>query len=189
MIFPFIFQSILLSLGVATDAFVVATANGINHTKLNKSKILVISILFGLFQGLMPLIGYFVGNIIFSKISYLIPSVSLCILSYLGIKMILSSKESFNENIEDNSLKIKEIFFQAIATSIDALAVGLTLVNNTLPQTLLCVLIISLITFTLSYLGVILGRKIGNKITKFANLVAGIILIYIGIQIFISSLI
>jgi len=92
MIFPFIFQSILLSLGVATDAFVVATANGINHTKLNKSKILVISILFGLFQGLMPLIGYFVGNIIFSKISYLIPSVSLCILSYLGIKMILSSK-------------------------------------------------------------------------------------------------
>lgn len=178
----FFINSCLLGFGVAIDAFVVATANGISEKNLSKQKAFFIAVLFGFFQGFMPYIGYLAGSVIFGKIIGFIPYLSLVILSFLGVRTLLSNTEtSIN-----SKLTYKIIFMQAIATSIDALSVGFTLLEYTKSTTFICVLIISVITFLLCLIGIYIGKKFGSKFNKYASIISGIILILIGIEIFFS---
>lgn len=185
----YIFQSIMLGFGVASDAFAVATANGISHTKLKATKALFIALMFGIFQGLMPLIGYFIGRQLFYNLQTYIPYISLVILSLMGIKMIfdaLDKKNIIKVHSANNELSIGAILLQAIATSIDALSVGFAISNFSASMAVISATIICLITLVTSFIGVFIGKKFGKELKSFAEIFGGIILIIIGIRIFIG---
>jgi len=191
MIFPFIFQSILLSLGVATDAFVVATANGINHTKLNKSKILVISILFGLFQGLMPLLGFLLGNTFAKSVSKYAGFISFGIFFLLALKIlvdVLKERNKKEEEKKSSSFTYPLLLVQAVATSIDAFIIGITLATSTF-SIFSSIAIISFVTFLLVSLALLLGKYLGNILGKYAEWTGMIILFLLAIKNLIQALI
>lgn len=182
-----IITSIFLGIGLAMDACAVSMANGLKETNMKLRKTLFIALMFGLFQGIMPLIGYLVGSQILTKFEWIIPWAALGILGYLGGKMIYDGIKGEDE-VDDKSLTIKVIFIQAIATSIDALSVGFTISDYTLIEALVCVGCIAIITFGICTGAVFIGKKFGTKLGNKAILVGGIILILIGLEIFISGM-
>jgi len=199
----FLLKSLALGLGLAMDASAVSMANGFSYPKLKLRKIFLIAIIFGLFQGIMPLIGYFVGFAVLKYIEDFIPWIALIILGYLGIKMIVdgvvdskennSDKNSKNiENVckcENKELCFKLLFTQAIATSIDALSVGLTIADYTIKNAIIAAVCITVVTFIASFIAVFLGKKFGTKLGNKAIIIGGIILIIIGLEIFITGII
>ncbi len=184
----FYLESILLGIGLAADACAVSMANGLKENKMKVGKMIFIAFMFGFFQALMPTIGYFVGHSFINYVDDLIPWIALIILCFLGIKMIRDGLKK-KEELDLASLTIKVIFIQAFATSIDALSVGLTVSNYEVSEALICFGIVALVTFTLSFLSIILGKKFGTKFENKAVIFGGIILIFIGIEIFISHFI
>ncbi len=184
----FYIQSILLGIALAMDACAVSMANGLNEPNMKKRKIVLIAFMFAFFQALMPLIGYFIGHAILQYIEKFIPWIALILLCFLGGKMLF---EGFKKE-EDNEAKVltfATLFVQAIATSIDALSVGLTIAEYSIGEAVICALIIATITFILSFASVFIGKKFGTKLGNKAEMLGGIILIGIGIEIFISGLI
>lgn len=187
----FILKSILLGIGLAMDACAVSMANGLNEPKMKKQKHLLIAVMFGIFQGIMPLIGYFVGHAFIKYIEKFIPWIALILLGFIGGKAIyecLKNKEE-EETSSYKELTIKMLFLQAVATSIDALSVGLTISDYSIIRAITCSAIIMLITAIISFVAVIIGKKFGTKLGNKAELLGGIILIAIGLEIFISGII
>lgn len=184
-----IITSLFLGIGLAMDACAVSMANGMNHPKEKYKKILLMTLMFGIFQGFMPFIGYLVGSAILSDIEWLIPYVALGLLGFLGIDMIVNSIKGGDEHEKVESLTLKVLFIQAIATSIDALSVGFTISNYNLIEAIVCVSIVAISTFIICIFGVKIGKKFGTKLGNKAELIGGIILVLIGIEIFISGLI
>lgn len=182
-----IITSIFLGIGLAMDACAVSMANGLKENKMKLNKIIFIALMFGLFQGAMPLIGYLVGSQILTKFDWIIPWAALGILGYLGGKMIYDGIKG-KEELDDKSLTIKVIFIQAIATSIDALSVGFTISDYTLIEALVGVACVAVITFAICVGAVFIGKKFGTKLGSKAILIGGIILILIGLEIFISGM-
>ena len=182
-----IITSLFLGIGLAMDACAVSMANGLKEPNMKFRKTLFISLMFGLFQGAMPLIGYLVGSQILTKIEWIIPWAALIILGYLGGKMIYDGIKGEKETTE-KALTLKVILIQAIATSIDALSVGFTISDYTLIEALVCVGCVAVITFAICVGAVFIGRKFGTKLGNKAILIGGIILIAIGIEIFISGM-
>ena len=180
-------SSLFLGIGLAMDACAVSMANGLNEPKMKFRKTLFIALMFGVFQGAMPLIGYLVGCKILTKIEWIIPWAALIILGYLGGKMIYDGIKGEEEN-EAKSLTLKVIFVQAIATSIDALSVGFTIANYKLIEALVCVGCVAIITFAICLGAVYVGKKFGTKLGNKAILIGGIILALIGIEIFVSGM-
>lgn len=184
---PVIITSIFLGIGLAMDACAVSMANGMKQPCMKLRKVLIISLMFGLFQGLMPLFGYLVGCKVLTKIEWIIPWAALGILGFLGIKMINDGIKAETQD-ECQDLTMKLIFIQAIATSIDALSVGLTISNYSLFEAIVCTGIVALITFVICFGGVFIGKKFGDKLGNKAVIIGGIILIAIGLEIFISGM-
>ena len=185
----FFLRSILLGIGLAMDATCVATTNGLNYPKLRKKDILLIAFMFGFFQTLMPLIGYLLGVSFSEYLTKYTPIIALILLAILGGKMLLEGiekKEDCDNNIEPLNLKL--LFIQAFATAIDALSVGIIMVNYTIPELIICLSLIGIITFLLSYIGVLIGKKFGNILNNKASILGGIILILIGLEIFIDGM-
>ena len=182
-----IITSLFLGIGLAMDACAASMANGLKEPNMKFRKTLFISLMFGLFQGAMPLIGYLVGSQILTKIEWIIPWAALIILGYLGGKMIYDGIKG-EEETDKKALTLKVIFIQAIATSIDALSVGFTISDYTLIEALVCVGCVAVITFAICVGAVFIGRKFGTKLGNKAILIGGIILIAIGIEIFISGM-
>lgn len=182
-----IITSIFLGIGLAMDACAVSMANGLKENKMKLNKIIFIALMFGLFQGAMPLIGYLVGSQILTKFEWIIPWAALGILGYLGGKMVYDGIKG-EEEVDDKSLTFKIIFIQAIATSIDALSVGFTISDYKLIEALVCVGCIAIITFAICVAAVFIGKKFGTKLGNKAILIGGIILILIGLEIFISGM-
>ena len=182
-----IITSIFLGIGLAMDACAVSMANGMKENKMKLNKTLFIALMFGLFQGAMPLIGYLVGSQVLTKIEWIIPWAALGILGYLGGKMIYDGIKG-DEEVDDKALTFKVIFIQAIATSIDALSVGFTISDYTIIEALVCVGLVALITFAICVGAVFIGKKFGTKLGNKAVLIGGIILFAIGIEIFISGM-
>lgn len=178
--------SLFLGIGLAMDACAVSMANGMKEPNMKLRKTLFISLMFGLFQGLMPLIGYLIGSQLLTKIEWIIPWVALGILGILGIKMIIDGVKGEEEEIKDLTLKL--IFIQAIATSIDALSVGFTISNYSLIDAFLCTGMVALITFFICVGAVFIGKKFGDKLGSKAVIIGGIILTLIGLEIFITAL-
>ena len=188
--FIFFFNSVLLGIGLAADAFTVSLADGLTEPCMTKKKSLKIAGTFGICQGLMPLIGWICVHTIleiFSGFSILIPWIALALLGFIGGKMIYEGIKGEEEECTGTELTMKAIMLQGIATSIDALSVGFTIATHTFIEALVAVLIIGAITFGLCLVGTYIGRKFGNKIAGKATIFGGIILVIIGLEIFISS--
>ena len=189
--FIFFFNSVLLGIGLATDAFTVSLADGLSEPCMCKKKSVKIAATFGIFQGLMPLIGWVLVHTFlefFSGFSVLIPWIALGLLGFIGGKMIYEGRHSECEECTGGEITSKMIFVQGIATSIDALFVGFTIASHTLIEALISVIIIGVITFVACYFGTLIGKKFGNKIAGKATVFGGIILILIGIEIFLGSI-
>ncbi len=189
--FTFFFNNILLGVGLAMDAFSVSLANGLNEPQMKKSKIAGVAGLFAIFQGLMPLIGWICVHTIvqyFSWFEKLIPWIALILLCYIGGKMLYDSiKNKEGEEAELKSVGIAALLVQGIATSIDALSVGFTIADYSLSLAVLAVLIIAIVTFFICFAGILIGKKFGTKLAGKASILGGIILIFIGLEIFITS--
>ena len=197
--FVFFFNSILLGVGLAIDAFSVSLANGLNEPKMKVGKRIGIAGLFSFFQALMPLIGWICVHTIiqyFQSFEKFIPWIALILLCYIGGKMIFDSFK--NDSCECGAQKetgLGGLIVQGIATSIDALSVGFTISDYGLLMAVVCALIIALVTFAICLSGVELGRFCATQISKRCNglsgkctLIGGLILVFIGIEIFITGI-
>ena len=186
----FFANSILLGVGLAMDAFSVSLANGLNEPKMKSGKMTLIAGVFALFQALMPLIGWVCVHTIaqyFSAFEKMIPWIALILLLYIGGKMLIEGFK--NEDSEDVSktLNLSVLIIQGIATSIDALSVGFTIANYNGIMAIVCAMIIAIVTFIICLSGLKIGKKVGTKIAGKANILGGIILIGIGIEIFVNG--
>jgi putative Mn2+ efflux pump MntP len=174
----------LISIGVSMDAFAVAICKGLSMEKINIKKALIVGLYFGFFQAIMPLIGYYFGIQFKEKIAFIDHWIALILLCYIGIDMIISSLHS-SQNPCDCSLRFKNMIVLAVATSIDALAVGITLTFLQV-DIIKGVVLIGIITFILSIIGVKIGNIFGAKYKSKAELAGGLILTFMGIKIFIE---
>lgn len=183
-----VLTSLFLGIGLAMDACAVSMANGLNEPNMKFRKILLIGFMFGLFQGIMPLTGYLIGATFLTKIEWIIPWVALILLGFIGGKMLVEGIKHKDETQEQaKALTFKVLFVQTIATSIDALSVGFSIADYTLTQALACVCTVAAITFGISVGAVFLGKKFGTKLGNKAEILGGVILIAIGIEIFVSG--
>lgn len=186
----FFINSILLGIGLAMDAFSVSLANGLNEPGMKKSRMSLIAGTFGFFQALMPMLGWVCVHTIvkyFNSFEKLIPWIALALLLYLGIKMIAEGIRNPEETEEIKSLGFKLLMVQGVATSIDALSVGFTIADYDLVMALVCALIIAAVTYIICIAGLLIGKKVGTVLAGKANILGGIILIGIGIEIFVKG--
>ena len=183
-------EILLTGVALAMDAFAVSICKGIKMPKLRKSHIVIIAIFFGGFQMLMPLIGWLLGSQFVQYISKFDHWIAFALLAFIGVKMAI---ESFKHEEEecckcDSKLDLKELVVLAIATSIDALAVGITFALypdiNILPS----ISIIGIVTFIICAGGVVIGHKFGAKFKSKAELLGGIVLVIIGLKLLIEGL-
>ena len=178
-------EVILLAVGLSMDAFAVSVCKGLAIPKINFKTMAVCGLWFGGFQFLMPMIGYLLGAGFTGYITSITPWIAFVLLSLIGGNMI---KESFGEEEKVNDdMGVKSMFLLAIATSIDALAVGVSLAFlkvNIIPA----VSFIGCITFVCSAAGVKIGSLFGDKYQSKAELCGGIILILIGVKILLDGL-
>ncbi len=184
-----IIETVFLGVGLSMDAACVGMTNGLTDPKMKKRRILLIALFFGLFQGVMPTIGYFAGSVFTNAISKFLPWIALVMLCAIGGKMIIDGVKNDDDEVEENKFTIKGLVFQAIATSIDALTVGVLFVSKSISVALLSFGIIAVITFLLTILAVVIGKKFGTWLSKKAFFLGGGILIAIGLKIFIEYLI
>ena len=190
-----IINSVLLGAGLAMDAFSVSIANGIIEPGMKKTRMLKIAGVYAFFQFAMPMLGWLLVTTleeIFTKFSVLIPWLALFLLLFIGGKMIveaiLEKKNGKKEETEhQGKLTWKLVFVQGVATSIDALSVGFTIASYSPLRAFASSLIIGAVTLVICLIGLIFGRKIGEKISGIAQIIGGVILILIGIEIFVTG--
>lgn len=184
-----IVELFLIAVGLSMDAFAVAICKGLNMRKINYKHTVVIAAFFGGFQGLMPLIGWILGKQFEQYITSFDHWIAFILLAFIGGQMIREAlKKEDEESKIDDSLNIKELFMLAIATSIDALAVGITfaLIPNT--NIWISIILIGIITFVFSIIGVFIGNKFGSRFKSKAEFAGGVILILIGAKILLEHL-
>lgn len=181
-----IFEILLIGLGLAMDAFAVSICKGLSMKKMNWKNAIIIALYFGIFQALMPIIGYFLGTTFSSLVENIDHWIAFILLVIIGGNMI---KDSFDDECEKRNEKVdfKTMIILAIATSIDALAVGVTFAFFK-TNIVLAISIIGMITFILSLIGVKIGNRFGDKFQNKAELIGGIILIIIGSKILLEHL-
>ncbi len=174
-----------LAIGLSFDSFAVSVCSGLNLPQIRFLQATKIAIFLALFQALMPLVGWLVGNSLKSLIEPVDHWIAFGLLSLIGGKMIIESFIDSEQREIKNPLHIKVILLLSLATSIDALAVGFSFATL-LEKILIAVLIIGSVTFIASMLGILLGKKTGPKINKYAEIIGGLILIVIGSKILIE---
>lgn len=188
----FLIQSAMLGVGLAMDAFSVSLANGLNEPKMKIRKMCLIAGVFAFFQAVMPLIGWFcVHNLVkfFSVFEKFIPWIALFLLTFIGGKMLMEGIRGNESRDEEHvsSLGFKLLMVQGIATSIDALSVGFTISEYGFVMALVSALIISVVTFVICMAGVYIGKIFGTGLSNKASILGGVILIFIGLEIFING--
>ncbi len=189
-----ILEVLLTGVGLSMDAAAVSMTNGLNEPKMRIWKVLLIALFFGIFQGVMPLIGYFAGTLFAEAVASVAPYVALVLLGFIGGRMIYEAlkKKQEEEEPADKNLSVSALTVQAIATSIDALAVGISLLALSESGALkinifaACALIAAC-TFIISLAAVFIGKKFGAVLADKAELIGGIILVAIGLKIFIEG--
>ena len=188
--FQFFFTNILLGVGLAMDAFSVSLANGLHEPEMRSRKMSGIAILFAVFQGLMPLIGWICIHTIvqyFQAFEKLIPWIALGLLGFIGGKMLLEGIKEQGDEGAGCPVGLMGLLVQAVATSIDALSVGFTIADYDFASALLASFLIAVDTFVICLGGVVIGKKVGTKLAGKAGIFGGVILIAIGLEIFITS--
>ncbi|MEG2174718.1 MAG: manganese efflux pump MntP family protein [Oscillospiraceae bacterium] len=179
----------LVAIGLSMDAFAVSICKGLNMAKFQYKNCFLIALSFGTFQAVMPLLGWFFGTRFERYITSFDHWIAFGLLALIGGKMICDSRKEPDHcgNITAQ-LKFKEIIILALATSIDALAVGVTFALLPGINVFFSVTLIGLITFVLSVAGVAIGHRFGNRVEKKAELTGGIILVAIGLKILLEHL-
>lgn len=179
-------ELLILSVGLGMDAFAVAVCKGIGMKKMNWKKAGIIGIYFGGFQAMMPIIGYFLGTAFESVVTNIDHWIAFILLGIIGINMI---KEAFSDETENcnDDISFKTMLILAIATSIDALAIGITFAFLEV-NLLLAISLIGIITCILSIFGTKIGNKFGNKYEQKAEIAGGLILILLGVKILLEHL-
>ena len=189
--FVFFMNSVLLGVGLAMDAFSVAMANGLNEPGMKSKKMLGIAGVFAFFQGLMPLIGWVCVHTIlqyFAAFEKLIPWIALILLVYIGGKMLWDGiKAKGEDEAEAVGVGLSALMVQGVATSIDALSVGFTIADYGFVAALVCTIIIAAVTFVICMGGLMIGKKFGTKLSNKAAILGGVLLIFIGIEIFVTG--
>ena len=189
--FTLIFNSLLLGVGLAMDAFSVSLANGLNEPCMRRRKMCGVAGIFAVFQGLMPLLGWICVHTVvqyFQSFEKMIPWIALVLLCFIGGNMLKEGLAGGEEDCcEKPGVGLKALIVQGIATSIDALSVGFTIAEYGLAEAVLAACIIAGITFFICYGGLAIGKKAGTRMAGKAGILGGVILIVIGLEIFITS--
>ena len=176
---------IFMAIGLAMDAFAVSVCKGMTQSRMNWGNALKAGLFFGVFQALMPLLGYWAGVRFHHLIASFDHWIAFLLLGFIGGRMVV---ESFKEKEQqDCSFGLRSMFILAVATSIDALAAGITL-GFLETNIVTAVVLIGAVTFVMSFLGVKLGHLFGSRLSSKAELTGGIILILIGVKILLEHL-
>lgn len=181
-----IIELFILAVGLSMDAFAVSVCKGLSLGKVNLKHMLTAGVWFGAFQAIMPLMGYLLGTKFASLVDFYDHWIAFALLLIIGVNMIHEAFGGEDEQVSA-SMGVKTMFLMAVATSIDALAVGVTfafLEVNIIPA----VVFIGLVTFILSASGVKVGSIFGYKYKNKAEICGGVILILLGIKILLDGL-
>lgn len=191
--FLFFLNSVLFGIGLAMDAFSVSLVNGLNEPEMKKARMAEIAAVYGIFQIAMPLIGWLLVSTaadLFSEFEKFIPWIALALLLFIGGKMLIEGIKNKRED-EDGAAPVGfwALIVQGVATSIDALSVGFTISGYNVLEALIYTFIIGIVTFGICVLGLKIGKAVGTRIKNKAQILGGIILIAIGLEIFITGII
>ena len=192
MDFLFVTNSLLLGVGLAMDAFCVSLASGLSEPQMRRRKSVLVAGTFAFFQALMPLLGWLAVHTLlelFSFLSRLVPWAALLLLTFLGVRMLLEGRKAKQSAQPAAALTFGTLLLQGIATSIDALSVGFTIADYALFSALVAALLIAAVTFVLCLLGVFLGKRFGTRFSGGADVLGGVILIVIGLEIFLKGVV
>ena len=179
-------EIVLIGVSLAMDAFAVSVCKGLAMKKLSVKNMLIVGLYFGLFQAGMPLLGYLLGSAFREIVEKIDHWIAFGLLVFIGINMIREAGKD-EDDASDGRLDVKTMLLLAVATSIDALAVGVTFAFFPV-QFYLSVLIIGVITFALSAAGVLIGHRFGRRFSRGAQILGGVILILLGLRILLSDL-
>ena len=188
--FIFFLNAALLGVGLAMDAFSVSCADALAEPDMKAPRMTGIALTFGLFQTAMPLIGWVLVHAVaekFAAFQKFIPWIALALLLYIGGKMLLEGLRYKDGEGETAALSFWTLMLQGVATAIDALSVGFTIADLGFVPALCECLIIGAVTFLLCLVGLVLGKKLGTRLSGKASILGGVILIAIGIEIFVKG--
>lgn len=187
-----IVELVLTAVGLSMDAFAAAICKGLNMQKINHKHAFIISLFFGGFQGLMPFIGWVLGKQFESYITDFDHWIAFALLAFIGGKMLVEALKKDDDGCccDCGAFDVKDVLVLAVATSIDALAVGITFatLKMQLAETVVAVLLIAAVTFGFSYAGVAIGNRFGAKFKSKAEFAGGVILVLIGVKILLEHL-
>lgn len=186
----FFVNSIMLGVGLAMDAFSVSLANGLHEPEMKKNKMCGIAGVFAIFQALMPMLGWICVHTIvryFKAFEKYIPWIALVLLLFIGGKMLIEGIKGDSNEMETSKVGLGALMVQGVATSIDALSVGFTIADYGLLMAVVASVIIAAVTFVICMIGLIIGKKVGMRLSNKANILGGIILVIIGIEIFVTG--
>ena len=187
----FFLNSALLGVALAMDAFSVSLANGLSETNMRRRRMCAIAGVYAAFQAAMPLIGWVCVHTVvnaFKSFERLIPWIALTLLSYIGIKMILDGVRHKDGWEKPRKLTVTVLLLQGLATSIDALSVGFAIPDYGFLKAVIYVLIIAAVTFVICMAGLAIGKKFGTFLSNKAEILGGVILLGIGIEIFLTGI-
>lgn len=186
----FIVTSLGFGIALAMDAFSVSLANGLHEPTMKKRRMCAVAGMFSFFQCIMPLLGWVCVHTIlecFNEFEKFIPYIALVLLGFIGGKMLYEGITNKDEEEEAPPVGLWGLIVQGVATSIDALSVGLDIGSYGIADALICCCIIAVVTFFICMGGLILGKKVGTKLSGKAAILGGAILLFIGIEIFVSG--
>ena len=189
----FLFENNLLGVGLAMDAFSVSLANGLREPRMRRRRMLLIAGIYAAFQYLMPLLGWVCVHTVvelFSSLEKLIPWFALLLLGWIGGKMLFEGLREQDEAFSAEELRLSSqmLIAQGLATSIDALSVGFTIERYGFWRANAASMIIGGVTLLICLVGLLLGKRAGTKLSRYASLLGGMILISIGFKIFLEGL-
>ncbi|MCI9335603.1 MAG: manganese efflux pump [Lachnospiraceae bacterium] len=182
--FLFIFNSVLLGVGLAMDAFSVSLTNGLNEPDMKRGRMCGIAGVFAGFQALMPMLGWICVRTVvqyFVMFEKFIPWLALVLLVYIGGKMLIDGIRKKDSEEREEGIGAGALFLQGVATSIDALSVGFTIAGYGWIRALSSALIIAGVTFIICMAGLMIGKKFGTRLSDRAQILGGVILIVIGL--------
>lgn len=181
-----IVKLLFIAVSLAMDAFAVSVCKGLNMKKINYAHAAIIGGFFGVFQAVMPLIGWAVGKQFANLVTSVSHWIAFGLLLFIGGKMLIEAIKGGEEAIPEG-LDYKELFILAVATSIDALAIGVVFAFENV-KIVPSVLIIGAVTFVISFIGVAIGNRFGARYNKGAQIAGGVILILLGTKILLEGL-
>ena len=188
-----VFTALGLGVGLAMDAFSVSLADGLSAPCMRKGTMCRIAGIFAFFQALMPMLGWVCVHTmvqVFGALEKFIPWIALALLGWIGGNMLHEGLTQAPEEAEvcKTGIGFSVLLTQGVATSIDALSVGFTIAEYSALNALLACLIIGLVTFVICFAGIIIGKTAGTRLANRAGIIGGLILIFIGIEIFVTSI-